>query len=174
MERQNQYAEILELIDSKAQADQFVNELNALNEELFNKNIDVLKKIKTTLPILKSELIIKLIQNNGINLDDTIRIQTLLQDIKEVVLSIPIVNITVPYEPKDDDLKRLTAWFNVNCQAKMFPKLTFDSSLLGGAAIGFKGNYVEYTIEKNLEKMFQSGQLNKFFRQNVANKDTDD
>jgi F0F1-type ATP synthase delta subunit len=167
MQEQTRYQDILELLDSKAQADEFVNQLNDLNEHLFNKDIDVLKKIKTTMPILKSERIINLIQNNGINLNDTIRIQTLLQDIKDVILSIPIVNITVPFEPKDDDLKRMTAWFNVNFQTKMFPKLTFDSSLIGGAAIGFKGNYTEFTLVKALENLYETGELNRLIAANI-------
>lgn len=159
---QRLYADLLELLDSKFQADEFVNQLNALIEELYNKNVDVSQKIKLALPSPKSDKIITIIQNNGINLTDNIRIQTVFQDIKETVLSIPVVNITIPYEAKEDELKRLTAWFAVNFQSKVFPKFTYDSSLIGGAAIGFKGRYKEYSIIKNLEKLFETGKIREY------------
>lgn len=159
---QRLYADLLELLDSKFQADEFVNQLNGLIEELYNKNVDVSQKIKITIPSPKSDKIITIIQNNGINLSDTIRIQTVLQDIKEIVLSIPVVIITIPYEAKEEELKRLTAWFNLNLQSKVFPKFIFDNSLIGGAAIGFKGKYKEYSIVKDLEQLFETGTIKKY------------
>lgn len=165
-----EFQEILELIDTKYQADEFVNQLNVLIDALYEKNVDVVLKIKLLLPSPKSEHVITLIQQERINLNDAVRIQSLLQDIKDAILNIPIVNIVVPFEAKEDDLKRLSAWFNVNLQKKIIPKITVDKTLIGGATIGFKGVHRDYSIMTLLEEKYQKGELNKFIDYVLAEK----
>lgn len=66
------------------------------------------------------------------------------------------VEITLAYQPIQDELKRIQGWFNSNFGKKVSLNIMIDKSLIAGATIACKGRIYDYSYAKKVEEVYES------------------
>lgn len=67
-----------------------------------------------------------------------------------------ILEITLAYTPTRDELKRLQSWFSANSGKKVSLDIKVDKSLAAGVVLAYKGRIYDYSLAKQVEKVYES------------------
>ncbi len=67
-----------------------------------------------------------------------------------------ILEVTLAYIPTRDELKRLHSWFSANFDKKVSLDIKVDKSLVAGVMLAYKGRIYDYSLVKQVEKVYES------------------
>lgn len=156
---QNQplYTEIVNLLPTKYAVDNFLAEIDLLMESLFTTKTDISEKMSKVFPAEKKNAIENSCHQNGIDVKNYISVQRFLLDLKEYLKNLPMVNLTLAFNPKEEIIRRISSWFSYKLNTNVILHITVDSELIGGAIIGFNGKYIDGSLKKIVHDMIEHG-----------------
>lgn len=96
----------------------------------------------------------KLINYNSIAGKDQTR--ALLSDAYRTICALPILKLTMAFEPSESVIDNISNWARSNLQSGMLLDLSLDRSLLGGAQIVHEGKYYDYSLKKKIKEVFEN------------------
>ncbi len=62
----------------------------------------------------------------------------------------PVITLTVAFEPNKQMLKSVSEWFVVNTKKQMLFDIRIDRTLIAGAAINYEGKFLIFPSAKTL------------------------
>lgn len=74
---------------------------------------------------------------------------------KEYLKNLPKMKIEIAFLASDQFLKRVTDYLEENFGQKIILDLTFNPKIVAGAIIEFSGKYLDFSLAKEIEKIFQ-------------------
>ncbi len=75
-----------------------------------------------------------------------------LKALRQVLLDLPEVDITVAVDLPESDLGEIYEWYVTNLRKNAILNFKKDATLIGGAQIAYKGKYHELSLKKELDK----------------------
>lgn len=96
----------------------------------------------------------KLISQDSISGKEQTR--TLLSDAYRTICALPILKLTMAFEPSESIIDNISNWARSNLQSGILLDLSLDRSLLGGAQIVYEGKYYDYSLKKKIKEVFEN------------------
>ncbi len=95
----------------------------------------------------------KVLEKNNLQLadDNKVKLEKLLADVAKEVASIEILELTIAFSPTVRFLNVLRHWIVENVSKNTVIAIHVDKSVLGGAAIVYRGHYLDLTISNKLK-----------------------
>lgn len=145
---------------TKSEAVDFSAKLNTVIDSMYTTSFDLDKSLQQQFGIHKRDLFIKLLRENNITNATGSTTRDFLVKIQTTVSSMPIVSLTLAFEPSDDMLKSLSQWFLFTLNKQVLFDIQTDPKLIAGITINYNGRFKDYSlgpmfielIKKNMEQ----------------------
>lgn len=138
---------------TKAQAADFSARLAKVCEQIYYTNFNVEKALMEQFGVVKKDALLGLLRDNNIGVDSTKTIKEFFTKIQETVAGLPVVPITLAFEPKEQTLKMLSDWFMINLKKQVLFDISVDRKLIAGAAITYQGKYQDFSIKPKVTEI---------------------
>jgi F0F1-type ATP synthase delta subunit len=145
-----------EFFTTKAEANDFLSRLTAITDKVFQTNFNLKNALAEQFGINKSDRLMTLLRENNINADSLDAAKKFLEKIQESIASLPVLTLTIAFEPKEATLKALSEWFLINTKKQVLFNITVNTKLVAGATINFNGKYFDFTIRPTVERITQA------------------
>jgi len=143
------YSEILSVLYTKEQAEDFMAQLDFLAGKIFNKNTNMSKLINEIFAQEIKEKLELILEKNNINLSEFSSAQPFLRNLKQAVKSLPVVGLTLAFEPQEELIKKISSWLSLSLPTHTLINLSVKPEILAGAIIEYQGRYRDYSITNN-------------------------
>ncbi len=140
--------DFIDLLRTKAEADHFCTQVEALSESLYSKKTKIKEKIEGIFNADMNNLLLKKFKNSDIAITNAIAVQKFLTELKDEIKKVPIIHITLSFDPKQSTVERIYTWISFNLKKSIFIDIKLDHQIVGGAIIEFEGKYFDYTLKK--------------------------
>ncbi|MGI8419442.1 MAG: F0F1 ATP synthase subunit delta [Candidatus Levyibacteriota bacterium] len=140
---------------TKSQANEFATRLNAFSESVYHTNFSLEKDSLHYLGMKKSEAFLKLMQDNNIATDSASAIKSFIAKLQVTIKSLPLLTITIAFEPNEEVLHTLADWFVMNLNKQFLLEILIDPALVAGAIIKYKGAFMDASSKLLVEKIMQ-------------------
>ena len=138
---------------TKGQATDFTVRLSAIVEAIYHTNFSIEKTAMEMLGIKKSEYLLKLMRDNGISLNSAPEVKKFLETIIASIKKMPVLTMTIAFEPTEKTFKLLNDWFVINLKKQFILELIIDPTILSGAIIKYGGAFLDCSGKPLFEKI---------------------
>lgn len=145
-----------EFFNTKAEANDFLSRLRAVIDKIFQTDFHLDKAFAEQFGINKSDRLFAVLRENNINTESLNAVKPFLENMQETVAKLPVLSITIAFEPGDKTLKSLSEWFLINLKKQVVFDITVDRRLVAGATINFNGKFSDYSIRPVVERMIKT------------------
>jgi F0F1-type ATP synthase delta subunit len=147
--------DLSDFFNTKSQANEFVTHLSAISDEIYQTNFNLEKILMEEFGIRKKDKFISLLRENKISVDSASALKEFLGKIQTKISTLPIITLTVAFEPKEPTLAALSEWFLINMNKQVLFEITVDPDIIAGAAINFNGKFQDYSIKLKFEEILK-------------------
>lgn len=138
---------------TKAQANDFTSRLAAISAKIYETNFNLEKLLIEHFGMQKTEKFLILLRENKVQLQANTSLKEFLTKLQETVSQFPVLTLTVAFEPTEQTLQSLSEWFIINFKKQILFEISVDPQLIAGAAITYKGNYLDFSIKSAFAKI---------------------
>lgn len=136
---------------TKNDANYLVLLLERLSDGLFTENINPDEVMAREVPYELSALLRRMIEENKLNPHDKTQLNTFITQLKEAIVALPLIEITLAIVPTEEVVMAIHEWFLRTYQKAVVLNIAIDPALLAGSVIRFNGAYRDYSLKKQLE-----------------------
>jgi F0F1-type ATP synthase delta subunit len=138
---------------TKKQANDFIQSVGKIIDQLFEVNFHLETVLTNEFGIDKKDKFMNLLRDlkmNNLNNEELKKILLILQD---NVRKLPVVSLTLAFEPSEAVLKALQEWFLFNLKKQISIDVQIDKKLIAGATINCNGKFKDYSIKPLFEQL---------------------
>lgn len=143
------------LFTTKAQANDFLSRLSTVVDMMYTTNFDLEKSLTETFGVHKKDLLMKLLRENNISPTAHADVQAFLKKLKESIPTLPVVSLTIAFEPTQETLQSLAQWFVFTIKKNVLFDIQIDINLIAGAKITYNGKFKDYSIKPAFDALVQ-------------------
>jgi hypothetical protein len=140
---------------TKAQANDFSIRLSSLSEKLYETDFNLEKLLIDNLGIEKKDKFISLLRNSNVNTGSVSDLKAFFDKLQENITKLPILSITLAFEPTEETLKLLDEWFMLNIKRHYVFDISVSPEIIAGTTINFNGKYLDCSIKTKFDKIIQ-------------------
>lgn len=138
---------------TKSEAADFALRIITLNEKLYETNFHLEETLLALFGLEKKEQFLKLLAQEEVPLTAQGRIKEFLVKLSDHLAKLPVLSLTIAFEPNQKTLKVFSDWFIQQEHTQMLFDVKVDPSLIAGAIINYKGYHLDFTIKNTFEKI---------------------
>ena len=138
---------------TRTQANDFLMRLSAISSEIFAANFNLEDSLTEHLGLQKKDKLLIVLRDKKVNTASGTELKNFLSKMQEHVSLLPVLSMVIAIEPKEKTLDMLSEWFLLNKQKQVLFDLIYEPGLIGGAAIAYKGKYLDYSIKPLFTKI---------------------
>src|SRR5258706_5730537 len=143
------------LFTTKSQANDFAQHLTGILDALYTANFNLEKFLMQNFGIQKKEAMMKLLQENKIAETSVPALEQFFKKIVDAIAALPLVSLTIAFEPTDETLAALSQWFLFTLKKQVLFDIRIDRRLVAGVSITANGKYKDYSLKGTFEKIVQ-------------------
>ena len=160
METEKYFKDIVEKIKTKEELIFFLEEIARIRHIIFeDKGLSLSKKIEGKVSY-KSKKILEKLEKEGVISGGRKQQSTFLEKLEKELQSLPEVKLEIAFSPDDSSLGRISKWFKKELGAKIILDLTINPKIAGGAIIEYQGNWRDFSLAKEIDKLSMSEFMN--------------
>ena len=148
--------DVSSLFVTKAQAMDFIARLNVVIQRVYTTNFHLEQMLSEQLGLQKKEFLLKLFRENNVSETTPSDIQAFLKKIQGIITTLPVVTLTIPFEPRDETLKSFSDWFLFTLKKQVLFAIEVDYSLLAGAKVTYNGKFKDYSMREKFKTLMDS------------------
>lgn len=133
----------------------FSARLSAIVSKIFQTNFSLETELAEQFGIQKKDKFLSLLRDKGINPSSNTQLKDFLGKLQEKALSLPVLSLSIAFEPKEETLTYLSEWFVQNQHKQILFDLTVDPDLIAGAAVSYQGKYLDFSIRPVFSKILE-------------------
>jgi F0F1-type ATP synthase delta subunit len=145
--------DLSDFFKTKAQANDFSARLAAISQEVYKTDFDLDAILMKQFGLHKKDQFVSLLREKNIRSDSASDLKEFLTQLQEMVSTIPVLTLTIAFEPKEQTLKRIAEWFVTNIHRQVVFDIIIDPGLIAGAAISFNGKHTDFSIKNSFEQI---------------------
>lgn len=127
-----------------------MDKLADISKELYhNKSGGITQKITGLSPSLSA--IFSYLEQKGLEPSGDSAQKTFIEEIINSLKEIPIVHVTLAFEPDESFKLRLNEEISSQAQRKIVLDMNINHHIVGGVILEFKGKYKDYSLEPNVD-----------------------
>ena len=171
MNKSSYLSYLLNLIKTKAYANEIIQNIDELKDSLYNKRVDLDKKMSELFSFELKEKIKAYSWQEQVNLNDPVSFGKFLNNLRGHIKNMPVVTVKIAFNPDEEIVKEITAWVVESYGKDILIDLQRDSGLIGGTVIEFNQQSLDFSLKKKLEEKYKPEDWRNFINQ-VRNKST--
>jgi F0F1-type ATP synthase delta subunit len=140
---------------TKAEANAFAQHLTKIFDTIYTAHFDLDKSLMQELGMQKKEALIKLLRENKVQDSSIPALQEFLKKIQDAIATLPLVTLTIAFEPTNETLKAFSQWFLFTLKKQVIFDIHVDTSLVAGATITANGKFKDYSLKALFEKTIE-------------------
>ncbi|HSW87735.1 MAG TPA: F0F1 ATP synthase subunit delta [Candidatus Saccharimonadales bacterium] len=144
-----------DFFSTKSQANDFCTRLAAVAEQVYQTNFNLEKTLMDQFSLQKKDAIITFLRNNNISVESNSGLKNFLTSMQEKITALPVLSLTVAFEPKEQTLKTISEWFMLNMHQQVVFIITVDPTILAGAVISFNGKFSDVSIKSTFNRILK-------------------
>ena len=141
---------LLEIIKTKDDARELLLQIEDALNELYKHKKDGLSVIEDVFPYEKKEKMLALLAAQKVDVKNSIQVTEFFNQLQKTIQAIPVVSLTLAFEPKFSFIKKMSSWLVVRLKKTVLLDITVDRLLIGGAIVSSGGRYKDYSLKKIL------------------------
>jgi hypothetical protein len=153
--------DLSDFFHTKGQATDFSIHLATISESIYETGFDLEKALIEHFGTKKKDQFISLLRENKINIYSNSDLKTFFDKIQARIADLPILSLTVAFEPTEETFKLLSEWFLLNIHKEALLDITVDTKIIAGAKVSFNGKYSDHSIKTKFDQIFQDVLLNR-------------
>lgn len=138
---------------TKIQADDFRSRIATISEMTYQTGFNLEKALSEQLGLEKKDKFLTLVRDNKVNTTSAAEMKTFLEKIQTAITEIPLVPITLAFEPKEQTLTALIDWCDLNLKKQVIFDITVDRKLLAGATITYNGKFRDFSLKPKFDQI---------------------
>lgn len=140
---------------TKAQANDFSARIATVSEKIYETDFHLEKALMNQFGLKKKDAFMIVLRDHNVDIEKHTELKKFFEDIQKSIKELPVLTLTLAFEPKDQHLKALAEWFVLNIKQQMLFEITVDPHLIAGASISFKGKTLDYSIRPKLDEVMK-------------------
>jgi hypothetical protein len=76
------------------------------------------------------------------------------KELENFLLKIPKVKLEIAFEPREEFILKIEEWFREKVKKRMILDIIVNPKVIGGARIEFQGKWKDFSLEKEIEKLY--------------------
>ena len=140
---------------TRQQATDFSTRLAAISAQIYETAFDLDKILLEQLGIQKKDKFLTLLRHNSVPLDSHILIKGFIEKIQEKISTMPVLNLTIAFDPNEKTLRSFSEWFLVNANAQVLLDIHINPSLIAGAVISINGKFYDFSVRPKFNAVLQ-------------------
>lgn len=148
-------ADITHIVQTKDEAIQLQIEIANLIEALFsNKPFEEL--VDEQIQYGKKEKLTSLLWKYNIDIKNILQTQHFLQEVKDIIATLPIVTVTIAFSPKKQQITTFSTLLYMHIKKPVLLDIFVDKLLIGGVIIAYNGIYKDYSVKRQVEEKYKN------------------
>jgi len=144
-----------EFFSTKAEANDFLSGLTAVTDKIFQTDFHIEAILPEKFGINKSDRLIAIMRENNINTESRDTVKMFLVKMQEEVTKLPVLSLTIAFEPQEKTLKALSEWFLINMKKQVIFDFTVDYKVVAGATVTYNGKFFDFSIRPVVERILK-------------------
>lgn len=128
--------------------------LDHMSDSLYRINDSAEEALRNSLPYDLALQVKKLSMEEGIDLNDKARAQEFFSSLGKQLAALPVIQITLAFQPKEELIKRIQDWFYRTLSTFVVLDIAVNPDIIAGAIVTTNGKYYDFSLEKQTEKFF--------------------
>jgi F0F1-type ATP synthase delta subunit len=141
---------------TKAQASDFASRIASLSEKIYETNFNLEKALLNEFGLKKKDRFMTLLHENNVSVESNTALKDFFTKMQGQIASLPLLTLTLAFEPRDETMKVLAEWFLLNINKQVVFEINIDRTLIAGAAISFSGKEVDLSIRDKFNQVVQN------------------
>ena len=138
---------------TKSQASDFSARLAKLSESIYETTFNLEKELLDQFGIQKKDKFITLLRDSQINAEKPADLKGFVDKLCAYISTLPVLSLTVAFEPKEQSLKRLADWFTLNIKKQILFDISVDSTIIAGTTLTYNGKFLDYSIKPKIDEL---------------------
>ena len=147
--------DLSDLFTTKVEANDFLARLTTISEMFFQTGFNLEHALHQQFGVNKSDKIITILRTNNVNPESLPAVKDFFFILMSKISSLPVISLTIAFEPQDQTLKSLAQWFFINMHKQVLFDLFVDHTILAGAHITYNGKFFDFSIKSTFERILQ-------------------
>ena len=146
---------------TKIQAADFSSRVATLAEKIYETDFNLEKALMDQFGLKKKDGFMTLLRDNKIASESNTALKQFLTQLQETIAALPVLSLTIAFEPTEKTMKALSEWFLINSNRQVLFAVTVDSRIIAGASISFNGKDQDFSIKAKFDQIVQEGLTKK-------------
>ncbi len=147
----------LQRIKTREDAEKLKSEIDVLLDLSYEEKGESFgSSLKSRVRFWVAEILTEELSTPGVNMQEELKI------LKGEIESLDILTLILSFEPSQSALETLSLFVKKNLGEKIILDVLYDSSILGGAKIIYKGIYRDFSLKKIFDAEFPKIKLDLF------------
>lgn len=138
---------------TKAEARDFASRVATLSDAVYRTDFHLETALARIFGLQKKDALLNLMRTSGRTFTTPADFKNFLSSLQSQLNSLPVLSLSLAFEPTDATLKLLTDWFLLNSNRHVLFEISVDPTLIAGVAIRYNGRYVEYSVKPTLQRI---------------------
>lgn len=147
--------DLSDFFQTKAQAIDFSTRLAHIIESLYKTDFILERVLMEQFGIQKKDVFLKFLRSQNIATEKIDSLKAIFTKMQETIQTLPILSLTIAFEPNETTLKLVSQWFVAQLHKQLLLDIKVDTGVIGGAAMTYKGRYLDYSIKPVFDKIFK-------------------
>src|SRR5579862_5747766 len=118
--------DLSDLFTTKAEAADFLSRLTTISEMFFQTGFNLESALTQHFGVNKKDRIIEILRTNNINSDSLPTVKEFIFVLMAKISALPVLSLTIAFEPQEQTLKSLAEWFFINTHKQMLFDISID------------------------------------------------
>jgi F0F1-type ATP synthase delta subunit len=145
-----------EFFATKAEANDFLSGLTAVIDKIFQTDFHIEAALSEKFGINKSDRLLAIMRENNINTQSRESVKMFLNKMQEEISKLPVMSLTIAFEPQEKTLKTLSEWFLINTKKQVLFDFSVDRKVVAGATLNYNGKFFDFSIRPVFERILKA------------------
>src|SRR6185437_14871208 len=150
-----QQIDFSEFFSTKAEANDFLSGLTTVIDKIFQNDFAIEKALSAQFGINTSDRLLAVMRENNINTQSRENIKTFLTTMQETISKLPVLTLTIAFEPQEKTLKSLSEWFLINMKKQVVFDFSVDKKVVAGATLTYNGKFFDFSVKPVFERILK-------------------
>jgi hypothetical protein len=148
--------DLSDLFTTKAEANDFLSRLTTVSEMFFQTGFNLQKAMLDNFGVNKTDRFFTILRTNNINPESLPAVKDFVFILMSIISSLPVISLTVAFEPNAQTLKSLSEWFLINIHKQMLFDIFVDRNVIAGAKITYNGKFFDFSVRSTFERILEN------------------
>lgn len=151
--KEEYFEEIIKKIRTKEELIFFLEEIATLRQIIFKDRETLLSKKAEGRVSEELKKLIEKLEREGAIFESHKEQSAFLEELEKKLQSSPMIKLEIAFSPNNSCLDRISQWLKKELGQKTILDLTINPEIIGGVIIEYRGNWRDFTLAKEIDKL---------------------